>query len=141
MKYNNLLYVVHAYDVCPNHSNGQLDSVLSVCMTTVVAMTAYLTVRYKEAPATECRTFMESIKRNYVALRLRFKDNKNDVFVNESNYLKKFQRCLYSKDNPKWKKIAHKGRKHVLENLSNSKSIEKLVNIMYKDLGGKNVQI
>ena len=141
MKDNNLLYVVHIYDVCPSHSSGQLDNVLSVFMTTVVAMTAYLTVRYKEIPATECLTFIESIKRNYVALRLRFKDDKNYVFVDESNYLKKFQECLYSKDSPRWKKLAHKCRKHVLENLYNSKSIEKIVNIMSKALGEKNAQI
>ena len=110
-------------------------------MTTVVATTAYLTVRYKETPATECLTFMESIKRNYTALRLRFKDDKNDVFVNGSNYLKKFQEYLYSKGSPRWKKITHKGRKHVLENLSNGESIERLDNIMCKALGEKNAQV
>ena len=141
MKYNNLLYVVRTYDVCPSHSSGQLDNVLYVFMTTVVAMTVYLTVRYKETSATECLTFMKSIKRNHTALHLGFKDDKNDVFVDESNYLKKFQECLYSKDGPKWKKIAHKGRKHVLENLYNGKSIEKIVNIMGKALGEKNAQI
>ena len=61
-------------------------------MTTVVAMTAYLTVRYKETPATECLTFIESIKRNYVALRLRFKDDKNYVFVERIKLPKKIPR-------------------------------------------------
>ena len=141
MKCNNLLYVVHTYEVDPSQSGKQLSNVLFIFRTTIVATTAYHTIRYKETPATECLTFMESIKKNHTALHLEFTDDKNDVFVDETNYLKKSQECLDSKDSLRWKKMAHKGRRHVLENLSNCNDIEKLVNVMCKALGEKNAQV
>ena len=141
MKCNSLLYVVRTCEVGPSQSGKQLSNVLFTFRTTIVARTAYPSVRYKETPATECLTFMESIKRNHTTLYLGFIDDKNGVFVDESNYLKKSQECLDSKDSPRWKKMAHKGRKHVLENLCNNNSIEKLVNIMCKALGEKNAQV
>ena len=141
MKCNNLLCVVHTYEVGPSQSGKQLSNVLFTFRTTIVAMTTYPAVRHKETSATECLTFMESIKRKHIVLHLGFTDNKNDVFVNETDYLKKSQEYLDSKDSPRLKKMVHKGRKHVLENLSNNNGIEKLVNIMCKVLGEKNAQV
>ena len=141
MKCNNLLYVVHTYEVDPSQRGKQLSNVLFIFRTTIVATTAYPIIRYKETPATECLTFMESIKKNHTTLHLEFTDDKNDVFVDETNYLKKSQEYLDSKDNLRWKKMAHKGRKHILENLSNGNGIGKLVNVMCKALGEKNAQV
>ena len=141
MKCDGLLYVAHTYDVCPSQSGKQLSNVLSIFITIIVATTAYLTIKYKKTPVTEYFTFMKSIKRNHIVLHLGFTDDKNDVFVDETDCLKKSQEYVDSKDNPKWEKMAHKGRKHVLENLSNSNSIEKLINIMCKALGEKNAQV
>ena len=141
MKCNNLLYIIHTYEIGSSQSGKQLSNVLSIFMTTIVAMTTYPAVKHKETPATEHLTSMESIKRNHIALHLGFKDDKKDVSVDETNYLKKSQECLDGKDDHRRKKIPHKGRKHVLENLSNGSGIEKLTNMVCKALGEKNVQV
>ena len=141
MKCNNLLYAVHTYDVCPSQSGKQISNVLLIFKTTIVAITAYSAARYKETSSTECLTFMKSIKRNYTVLRQGFTDDKNNELVDETDYLKKSQEYWDSKDNPRWKKMAHKDRRRVLENMPNGKDIENLVNIMYKALGEKNAQV
>ena len=141
MKCNNLPHIIHTYEIGSSQSGKQLSNVLSIFMTTIVAMTTYPAVKHKETPATEHLTSMESIKRNHIALHLGFKDDKKDVFVDETNYLKKSQECLDGKDDHRRKKIPHKGRKHVLENLSNGSGIEKLTNMVCKALGEKNVQV
>ena len=141
MRCNNLLYVMHTYDVCPNQSGKQLSNALLIFRTTIVATITYSTVIYKETSSTECLTFMKSIKRNHTALHLGSTDDKNDVFVDESNYLKKPQECLGSKDRSGWKKIACRDRKYIPKNLSNDNSVEKLVNAMCKTLGEKNAQV
>ena len=141
MKCNNLLYVVHTYDVWPSQSGKQLSNALFIFRTTIVTTTIYSTVRYKETSATECLTFMKSIKKNHTALRLEFTDDKNNEFVDEANYLKKSQERLGSKDNFGWKKIAHKGRKHILENLSNGNGIGKHITLTSLALGEKNAQV
>ena len=136
-----LPYVVHTQDVYPGQSTDQLHMVLSMFRIAIAATTAYPTVKYKETPAAGCLTFMESTERNHGVSHLGFENGKNAVFINESNYLEKFQEYLDSQDDPKWKKIAQEGRRHALENLSNDKGVEKLVHIMRKALGEENAEI
>ena len=140
-KCNKLPYVIHTRDIYPNQSTDQLHTILSGFRAAIVAMTTAPTIKYKETPAAGCLTFMESTKRNHGVLHLGYKDGKNAVFIDESNYLKKFQEYLDSPDDPKWKKIAEEGRMHALENLSNDKGVEMLVGIMRKALGEENAEV
>ena len=72
---------------------------------------------------------MEITEQNHGSF-LGYEDGKTAIFINETNYTKKFQEYLDSPDDPKWEKIAKAGRRHVLENLSNDKGVEKLVSII-----------
>ena len=42
----------------------------------------------------------------------------------------KFKEFLQNPDNPKWEKIASKGREYTLKNLNNDKAVESLVELM-----------
>ena len=137
-KCTGLPYVVHTRDIYPGQSTDQLHRVLSRFSAAIAATTAYPTIKYQETPAAGCLTFMESTEKNHGVSHLGFEDGKNAVFIDESNYLEKFQEYLDGQDDPKWKKIAQEGRRHALENLSNDKGVEKLVHIMRKVLGEEN---
>ena len=138
---NKIPYVIHTRDIYPQQSTDQLCVVLSRFKAAIAAMTVYPTIKYKETPAAGCLTFMESTSRNYGVSHLGFKDGKNAIFIDESNYLEKFQEYLDSQDDPKWKKIAQEGRMHALKNLSNDAGVEMLINIMRKALGEKDIAV
>ena len=135
---NKLPYVVHTRDIYPDQSSNELNSVLSRFRAAIAAMTTSVVVKYKETPAAGCLTFMEVTEKNHGVSHLGYEDGKNAVFIDESNYLKKFREYLDSPDDGRWRKIAREGRRHALENLSNDRGVEMLVDIMYKALGEKN---
>ena len=133
-KCNSLPYVTHTRDILPGQGTDTLPELLSRFRTGIAATTSFPTVKYKETPAAGCLTFMEITEQNHGSF-LGYEDGKTAIFINETNYTKKFQEYLDSPDDPKWEKIAKAGRRHVLENLSNDKGVEKLVSIMRKALG------
>ena len=139
-KCNKLPYVVHAHDIYPGHSTDQLHRILSRFRAAIAATTSFPTVKYKETPAAGCLTFMEITERNHGSF-LGFEDGKSAIFIDESNYLARFQEYLDSPDDPRWKKIAQVGRKHALENLSNDRGVEMLISVMRKALGEENAQV
>ena len=139
-KCNKLPYVVHTRDVYPGQSTEQLPAVLSMFNAAIAATTSIQTVKYKETPAAGCLTFMEVTERNGGSF-LGYEDGKSAIFINESNYKKKFQEYLDSPNDPRWSKIASEGRRHALENLSNDVGVENLVHVMRKALGEKNAKI
>ena len=106
----------------------------------IAATTSFPTMKYKETPAAGCLTFMEITKRNH-GEHLGFEDSKSAVFIDESNYKKKFQEHLDSPDDPRWERIAREGRRYTLENLPNDRGAEMLVGIMRKALGEENVEL
>jgi len=61
-----------------------------------------------------------------------FKNNENAVFINEKNYKEKFQEYLENIEDTKWRNIAEKGRKFVIDNLNNDKAVESLVELMQR---------
>ena len=61
-----------------------------------------------------------------------FKNNENAVFINEENYKEKFQEYLENVEDTKWRNIAEKGRKFVIDNLNNDKAVESLVELMQR---------
>ena len=100
----------------------------------ISATTSFPTIKYKETPAAGCLTFMEITEKNHGAF-LGYKDNKNAIFITESNYKEKFQEYLDAPDDPRWEKIAQAGKTHALENLSNDKGVLMLIDVMRKVLG------
>ena len=52
------------------------------------------------------------------------------MYINESNYVEKFNEFLKTRDNPKWEKIASDGRKFALENFNNDVAVNSLVDLI-----------
>lgn len=97
----------------------------------IAATTSYPTMKYLEIPAAGCLTFMEITKENFGSY-LGFKDGENAIFINEKNYVKKFEEYLSDIDNPKWEEIANSGREYVMKNLTNDNAVNSLVTLMEK---------
>ena len=133
-KCSRLPYVIHTQEVSPGQSTEQLPKVLSMFRSAIAAVTTHPTIKFKETPAAGCLTFMEITERNHGSF-LGYEDGKSSIFIDESNYKERFQEYLDSPDDPKWETIAQAGRQHALENLSNDRGVEMLVNIMRKELG------
>lgn len=102
---------------------------LSEYRAAITATTYYPTIKYWETSASGCLTFMEITELND-GKYLGYKDQQTAIFINEKNYEKKFEEYLYDVDNPKWEKIATNGRKFTMDNLSNDKAVESLVELM-----------
>lgn len=126
---NYLKYVDHSSIQGRKYPNSNYPEYLSQYRGAIAATTYYPTQKYWEIPAAGCLTFMEMTKINDGSY-LGFSDNKNAIFINEKNYKKKFESFLDDVDNPKWKEIAKLGREHAINNLSNDKATESLVNLM-----------
>ena len=139
-KCNSLPYVTHTRDILPGQSTDTLPELLSRFRAGIAATTSFPTIKYKETPAAGCLTFMEVTEQNHGSF-LGYEDGKTAIFINDTNYTKKFQEYLDNPDDPRWERIAMAGRRYVLENLSNDKGVEKLVSMMRKALGEENVQI
>ena len=137
-KCSKLPYVVHTHAIYPGQSTDQLYKILSRFKAAIAATTSFPTVKYKETPAAGCLTFMEITDRNHGSF-LGFEDGKSAVFIDESNYLERFQEYLDNPDDSRWKRIAQAGRRHALENLSNDNGVKMLISIMRKALGEENV--
>ena len=60
---------------------------------------------------------------------LGYKDNETAIFINEKNYKKKFEEYLNDVDNPKWEKIAQKGRNYTINYLNNDRAVDSLVDL------------
>jgi len=76
-------------------------------------------------------TFLEVNEKNNADF-VGFKNNENAIFINEENYKEKFQEYLENVEDKKWRNIAEKGRKFVIDNLNNDKAVESLVELMQR---------
>lgn len=131
---NKLPYVVHTRDIYPGQGTDQLPDVLSSFQAAIAATTNYHTIKYMETPAAGCLTFMEVTDKNQAAT-LGYEDGKTAVFINESNYTKKFREYLDNPSDSKWRKIAYAGRKYTMKHLTNDTAAEKLYGLMRTILG------
>ena len=61
---------------------------------------------------------------------LGYKDGENAIFINETNYKKKFNDYLSDMNNPKWKEIALAGNKFSMVNFNNDAGVRALVNLI-----------
>ena len=124
-----LPYVDHSGMIGRKYIQDNFASYLSEYRAAVAATTYYPTIKYWETSASGCLTFMEITELND-GKYLGYKDQLTAIFINEKNYKKKFEEYLNDLDNPKWEKIATNGRKFTMENLSNDKAVESLVELM-----------
>ena len=109
--------------------NDKYPLLLQKYASSIAATTYHANVKYWEIPAAGCLTFMEVTEKNN-AKHTGFIDNKTCVYINESNYVEKFNEFLKTRDNPKWEKIASDGRKFALENFNNDVAVNSLVDLI-----------
>ena len=102
---------------------------LSKYCAAIAATTFYPTIKYWEIAAAGCLTFMEITKKND-GKHTGFIDNETCVYINETNYIEKFNEFLQTRDDPKWEKIASNGRKFALENFNNDKAVDELIDLI-----------
>jgi hypothetical protein len=126
---NNLPYVDYNPMKNGKYIYDNYVEMLSSYRGAIAATTYYPTIKYWEIPASGCLTFMEITKKND-GKYLGYIDGKNAIFIDESNYNKKFSEFLQNPDDPNWEQIAKNGREYALENFSNDKATEKLVQLM-----------
>ena len=109
--------------------NSNYYQILSKYCAAIAATTYYPTIKYWETSAAGCLTFMEITKLNK-GNYLGYEDDKTAVFINEENYLEKFDEYLSDYNNPKWVEIATAGRKFTMEKFSNDNAANDLVNLI-----------
>jgi len=126
---NNLEYVIHSKEVEKMNGENNYQSILSRYFTAIAATTYYPTTKYWETSAAGCLTFMEITELNR-GKYLGYKDGENAIFINETNYKKKFNDYLSDMNNPKWKEIALAGNKFSMVNFNNDAGVRTLVNLI-----------
>ncbi len=124
-----LPYVDYTSTLKHEYTGDNYSKLLQKYKTAIAATTFTPTIKYWEIPAAGCLTFMEITELNE-GKYLGFQDEETAIFINENNYKEKFNEYLVDLDNPKWERIANQGRKYVLENLSNDKAVDTLVDLM-----------
>lgn len=128
-KCNKLPYVDHTPTLQHEYIGDKYPLLLQKYATAIAATTTTYTTKYWEIPAAGCLTFMEITDQNN-GESLGFVDNKTAIFINEKNYVNKFEQYLQDANNPKWKKIADAGREYVLTHLNNDVAVNSLVDLM-----------
>lgn len=128
-KCNDLPFVYFSPMKNGKYENDDYPKYLSQFRASIAAATFYPVIKYFEIPASGCLTFMEVTETNGCKY-LGFEDSKTAIFINEKNYIKKFEEYLNDPDNPKWEKIANAGQEHALNNLNNDIAVSSLVELM-----------
>ena len=124
-----LSYVDYTSTLEHEYTGDNYTKLLQKYKASIAATTFTPTIKFWEIPAAGCLTFMEITELNK-GKYLGFQDGETAIFINENNYKEKFNEYLDDSDNPKWERIANQGRKYVLENLSNDKAVNTLVDLM-----------
>jgi hypothetical protein len=134
---NNLDYVDYFPTLKNKFVGDKFPQLLQKYQTAVAASTVTTVAKMWEIPAAGCMTFLEVNEKNDANF-VGFKDKENVIFINEKNYKEKFQEYLETVDDSKWKNIAEKGRKFVIDNLNNDKAVESLVELMQCVINDRN---
>ena len=128
---NNLPYVDYFPTLQNEFVGDKFPLLLQKYQASVAASTTNPVAKMWEIPAAGCMTFLEVNEKNNADF-VGFKNNENAIFINEKNYKEKFQEYLESIEDTKWRNIAEKGRKFVIDNLNNDKAVESLVELMQR---------
>jgi len=115
---------------------GEKYAILLSHYRAAIAATSYQTTgKYFEIPAAGCLTFMEVTKRNHGILT-GYKDGDTAIFINEDNYMQKFNEFLEDPENPKWERIAKRGQEFTFEHHSDQVKVKQMIN-MVKEIRGE----
>ena len=128
---NNLSYVDYFPTLQNEFVGDKFPLLLQKYQAAVAASTTNPVAKMWEIPAAGCMTFLEVNEKNKADF-VGFKNNENAIFINEENYKEKFQEYLENVEDKKWRNIAEKGRKFVIDNLNNDKAVESLVELMQR---------
>jgi hypothetical protein len=128
---NNLPYVDYFPTLQNEFVGDKFPLLLQKYQVAVAASTTNPVAKMWEIPAAGCMTFLEVNEKNNADF-VGFKDNENAIFINAENYKEKFQEYLENVEDTKWRNIAEKGRKFVIDNLNNDKAVESLVELMQR---------
>ena len=128
-KCNDLSYVQFRYTLSHDLIGDKYPIYLQKFASAIASTTDTYTMKYFEMPAANCLTFMEVTEKNSADM-LGFIDGESAIFINEKNYKEKFNEYISDIDNPKWEKIANMGRIHALENFSNDKGVDSLIDFI-----------
>ncbi len=128
---NNLPYVDYFPTLQNEFVGDKFPLLLQKYQVAVAASTTNPVAKMWEIPAAGCMTFLEVNEKNNANF-VGFKDNENAIFINAENYKEKFQEYLENVEDTKWRNIAEKGRKFVIDNLNNDKAVESLVELMQR---------
>ena len=126
---NKLFYVDYTPTLLHEYVNDQFPKLLEKYQCSIAACTDTPNINFWEKSAAGCLTFMEMTEENR-GKYLGYVDGETAIFINEKNYKKKFEEFLNNPNDPKWEKIASKGREYTLKNLNNDKAVESLVELM-----------
>ena len=128
-KCSSLPYVDYTPTLQQNYVNDRYPQLLEQYASSIVATTYVPNIKYWENAAAGCLTFMEISKLNKGHF-LGYRDNESCIFIDQKNYKEKFEEYLSDTKNPKWKEIANAGREFTLQNYTNDKAVDSLVELM-----------
>lgn len=115
------------------HSSGYVGNrfgdLLNMYRAAIAACTTTSVYKYFEIPACGCLSFMEVNGENGCE-KLGFVDGENAVFINEGNYRERLKEYVKTADDPKWKEIAERGRRLVMELYENKVQVGKLIKLI-----------
>ena len=124
-----LPYVDYTTTLQHEYVNDQYPKLLEKYSSSIAATTYQPNIKYWENAAAGCLTFMEISKLNKGRF-LGYRDNESCIFIDQKNYKEKFEEYLSDTKNPKWKEIANAGREFTLQNYTNDKAVDSLVELM-----------
>lgn len=133
---NKLPYVDYFPTLQTEYVNDRYPLLLQKYQASIAACTYTTVAKMWEIPAAGCLSFLEVNEKNDASF-VGFKDGETAIFINEKNFRHKFQAFLNSTEDPEWQKIAERGRKFVMENLTNDHAVISLVHLMKDILEGK----
>ncbi len=128
---NNLPYVDYTFTLQHEYVGDKYPLLLQKYSSAIAACTYNPLIKFWEIPAAGCLTFMEVTKKNRGEF-LGYEDEKTAIFINEKNYVEKFEKFLSDSQNSKWKNIANAGKEYTLKKFTNKKAVESLVDLMKK---------
>lgn len=126
---NNLSYVDYTPTLQHEYIGDKYPKLLEKFASAIAATTMSPSRKYLEIPAANCLTFMEVTSQNN-AQALGFVDGKTAIFINQSNYKKRFEDFMSDPKNPKWEEIANNGREYAINNLSNDVGVNQLADLI-----------
>ena len=123
---NDLPYVTYTTTLGHQYVGDKYPLLLQQYRAAIASTTDIYTMKYFEMPASGCLTFMEVNDNNYVK-NLGYSNNENAIFINDKNYINKFEEYISDLDNPKWKQIANAGREYAMKTFNNDEGVKSLI--------------